>query len=59
MNKFVTFTKVDIIASFGINRSSLKGCALLFSQYHNELYEGAALIIFTKDDKLYEVMGSH
>lgn len=31
----------------------------MFAAYENESYEGYALVIFSKEGKLYEVNGSH
>jgi hypothetical protein len=51
--------KQDIACAFSEDESILDGCKVLFAVYKQEDYEGSALVIFTKDDKLFEVSGSH
>ena len=49
----------DLMSNFNIQESDLEGCRILFAAYENESYEGYAMVIFSKDGKLYEVNGSH
>lgn len=51
--------KQDLMSNFEINESDLEGVRILFAAYENESYEGYAMVIFSKDGKLYEVNGSH
>lgn len=51
--------KQEIAHEFEIEESELDGCHILFAAYKNEDYEGSALVLFTKDGKLYEVSGGH
>ena len=51
--------KHDLMHNFEISEKELEGCRILFAAYENESYEGYALVIFSKDGKLYEVNGSH
>ena len=52
-------TKQDIIENFQISEDALDGCNILFAAYRYEDYSGSALVIYSKDGKLYEVNGSH
>lgn len=49
----------NMMANFEISEETLEGCRILFAAYENESYEGYAMVIFSKDGKLYEVNGSH
>ncbi len=49
----------DLMSNFEINDAHLEGCRILFAAYENESYEGYAMVVFSKDGKLYEVNGSH
>jgi hypothetical protein len=49
----------DLMSNFEIADADLEGCNILFAAYENESYEGYAMVIFSKDGKLYEVNGSH
>ena len=51
--------KEDLASSFQIDPADLESCRILFAAYHNEDYEGYAMVIFSKEGKLYEVNGSH
>lgn len=51
--------KKDVAQQFSIELSLIEDCNILFAAYDNESYEGNALVIFSKDGKLYEVHGSH
>jgi hypothetical protein len=51
--------KESLMSNFEIDESVLEGCRILFAAYENESYEGYAMVIFSKDGKLYEVNGSH
>jgi hypothetical protein len=52
-------TQEDIIKEFAINSKELEGAEILYASYDTPPYEGYAQVIFRKDDKLYEVNGSH
>lgn len=49
----------DIIKYFDITPESLNGCNILFACYDTGNHDGQALIIYEKDNQLYEVNGSH
>ena len=49
----------DIIHDFEIDTATLEGCEILFASYEIEDYEGSAFVLFRKENKLYEVNGSH
>lgn len=51
--------KESLMANFEITENDLDGCRILFAAYENESYEGYAMVIFSKNGKLYEVNGSH
>jgi len=51
--------KLDITREFQVDASELAGCTVIFAAYTYEDYSGSALVIFQKEDKLYEVNGSH
>lgn len=51
--------KENLMHNFEITEKDLEGCRILFAAYENESYEGYALVIFSKDGKLFEVNGSH
>lgn len=52
-------SKQDIAYQFQIDLASIEDCNILYASYDCESYEGSALVIFSKGDKLYEVSGSH
>lgn len=61
MTYFGDFTcKMDIISGFNLKDSELNDdtCVLL-AAYGNDYYEGSAFVLFIKDEKMYEVHGSH
>ena len=51
--------KEDLMNAFEIDEATLEGCRILFAAYENESYDGYAMVIFSKEGKLYEVHGSH
>lgn len=51
--------KNDVACEFGISEEQLEGIEILYAYYSYEDYSGDALVIFRKEDKLYEVNGSH
>lgn len=51
--------KEDVVGNFGISEEQLEGMEILYASYDAADYEGWAYVIFRKDDKLYEVTGSH
>lgn len=52
--------KQDLVGNFSIDAKEVDDevCVLL-AAYSYECYEGSAFVLFIKDDKLYEVHGSH
>lgn len=46
-------------ADFQIGNDILDGVTILVASYTYEDYSGDAYVLFTKDDKLYEVHGGH
>lgn len=51
--------RADIAREFQIDESELEGYKILFAAYKYEDYSGSALVILSKDGKLFEVNGSH
>lgn len=49
----------DVVREFGITPSELEGVEIIYAEYDYEYYCGDAWVIFVKEDKLYEVVGSH
>ena len=49
----------DVFSSFRVNEEDRKGVNIVFAYYSYEDYTGRAFVLFTKEDKLYEVHGSH
>ena len=49
----------DMLREFSINSDLLEGIEILYAWYEYESYSGSAFVLFRKDDKLYEVNGSH
>lgn len=49
----------DVVSSFCISSEQLEGVEILYAMYDTPEYEGYAHVIFRKEDKLYEVNGSH
>lgn len=52
-------SKEDMMREFCISSEQLEGVEILYASYDCPPYEGYAHVIFRKDDKLYEVNGSH
>lgn len=50
--------KSDVRDYFHLRDSDLEDCDVLFAAYECE-YEGQALVVFRRNDCLYEVNGSH
>lgn len=48
-----------MISDFGIYESDLEGVEIIYATYTYEDYSGSAYVLFRKDDKFYEVHGSH
>jgi len=48
----------DVMQNFEITSEQLEGVEILYATYYGG-YDGEAHVIFRKDDKLYEVNGSH
>jgi hypothetical protein len=44
---------------FNIDEVRLKGAKVLFASYEYEDYSGYALVLYSQNEKLYEVNGSH
>ena len=51
--------KEDVFSNFNVKDEDTKGVEILLASYDNEGYDGSAMVIFEKDDKLFEVHGSH
>lgn len=51
--------KEDVMSNFEVSDADLENCKILFAAYDQEGYEGYAMVIFSKDGKLFEVNGSH
>lgn len=51
--------KEDVISNFDIKESDLDGVEILYAEYVPGDYCGDAYVLFRKEDKLYEVSGSH
>lgn len=51
--------KEDLLSNFCIAERTLKKCKIIFANYSYEDYSGDAHVIFMKNDKIYEVNGSH
>lgn len=49
----------DLITNFDIKPEDLAGVEILYAEYIPGDYCGDAFVLFRKDDKLYEVNGSH
>lgn len=49
----------DVYGNFCVSEEESKGVEILYATYDCGGYEGDAHVIFRKDDKLYEVNGSH
>lgn len=49
----------DVCGSFCLDDSDLNGVEILYAEYEREGYDGSAWVLFRKDNKLYEVNGSH
>ncbi len=47
----------DVFGNFGIDVTD--NVYILFAEYYNEDYQGAAWVLFIENDKLYEVCGVH
>jgi hypothetical protein len=52
-------SKEDVVRNFELSSEQLEGVEILYAMYDGGGYEGEAHVIFRKDDKLYEVNGSH
>lgn len=52
-------SKQDMMGDFQIFDSDLKGCNILYADYEYGNYDGWCIVIFRKNRKLYEVIGSH
>ena len=61
MTYFGEFTcKQDLIDNFSIDAKEVNDeTYVLLAAYSYECYEGSAFVLFIRDDKLYEVHGSH
>jgi hypothetical protein len=49
--------KEDVARDF--ENDDIKNLNILFADYQNQCYEGEAFVLFEKDGKLFEVIGSH
>lgn len=51
--------KQSIIDEFAIKSEELDGLDIIYAAYEYFPYEGDAHVIFSKENKLFEVVGSH
>ncbi len=49
----------DMINNFRLNPSELKGCMIIYAEYDQNQYDGNAFVVFTRDNKLFEVNSNH
>lgn len=50
----------DIVSNFkGTSAQDLANATVLFASYSYENYSGKAFVLYVKDNKMYEVYGSH
>lgn len=54
-----TVTKEEVAEWFQEDVKVLEGAKILFAEYEQGDYDGSALVLFSRDGKLYEVYGSH
>ena len=52
-------SKEDVQKQFEIPEEEFKGVEILFGNYGSWSYDGAAMVVFRKDGKLYQVEGEH
>lgn len=52
-------SKEDVIREYSAPAGALDGAEVLFAYYSYKDYEGDSFVLFRKDNKLYEVNGSH
>jgi hypothetical protein len=48
----------DVTQGFSISPDALEGCTVLFAAYDGD-YDGQALVVFRRNDQLFEVNGGH
>lgn len=51
--------EADVLRRYEAPAAALKDATVLFAWYEYENYEGASLVVFQKDGKLWEVNGGH
>ena len=51
--------KDGMLKDFGITEKELDGAEVLLATYTYQDYSGDAFVVFKRDGKLYEVVGSH
>ena len=60
MSKYVTFERDEIIHEFDIDEKEAPvNEELIYSNYRMDGYEGSALILYERDEVLWEVHGDH
>lgn len=59
LNDWKDSEREGMMFDFNIDEFDLDGVEILLASYTYEDYEGEAFVLFRKDDKLYEVNGSH
>lgn len=52
-------TKQNVMDRFQISEDDLKGCNIIYADYACKSYDGWCIVLFRKNRKLYEVIGSH
>ncbi|CDP50688.1 hypothetical protein [Devosia sp. DBB001] len=48
-----------MLNDFEIDLEAIAGADILFAQYEIDGYEGSAYVLFSRDGKLFEVVGGH
>lgn len=49
----------DVRRSFSIEKKDILDAEVVFASYGSGGYDGSAIVIFQRDNKLYEVSGGH
>lgn len=52
-------SKQDVIESYQVSPEEFDGVEIILADYTYMDYSGSSFVLFEKDDKLYEVNGSH
>lgn len=49
----------DVISSYGISAEEVEGIQMIYADYNRADYDGDSIVIFIKNNILYEVNGGH